>query len=257
VNARFGALHRISTMRGRSWLVGALGILLASCAPEVQRAALVPAYPEVSAPNAATANAQTKKLVFRSPHARVHVYSNDALNGDHHLHFAPVRGTYRVDPASGRARLHIEIGMRGIRAEEYWIASFAGRMLAVDEFPKTVMNANVEPVENEPEKRDVKGNITLRGIERGIHFRATVRDEPEGIRFRAVFDMSRSAFGIRAKPEEGDSLIRDDFTVTLEFHATPEHVRVETFDEKKERPPSNPDAYDPADDPLFDDVVTP
>src|SRR5687767_3464741 len=105
--------------------------VLLGCAPEVQRAALVPAFPEVKAgsslaSDSASATVQTKKLVFRSPHARVHVFSSDALNGDHHLHFSPVRGTYRVDPSSGRARLHMEIGMRGIRAEEYWIASFAG-----------------------------------------------------------------------------------------------------------------------------------
>jgi polyisoprenoid-binding protein YceI len=243
-------LSRISTMRGRSWLVVA-GFLLVGCAPEVQRAALVPAYPEVkaeaSSPLASTES--TKKLVFRSPHARVHVFSSDALNGDHHLLFAPVRGSYRIDP-SGRAKLHMEVGMRGIRAEEGWIASFASRMLAVHEHPKTVMDLNVEPIENEPDQRDVKGNITLRGVERGIHFRATVRDEPDGVRFRAVFDMSRSAFGIRAKPEEGDSLIRDDFTVTLEFHATAEHVRVETVDEKRSAPSPSLE-YDPStDDPL-------
>ncbi len=224
-DARFAEVRRISTMRVR-WVAVAIGLSLAGCAPEVQRAALVPAYPEVKAGLAAPGTT-LEKLVFRSPRARCHVFSNDALNGDHHLHFSPVRGTYRFDRVTGRARLHMEIAMRNLEAEEHWIARFAGRMLAVDEFPKTVIDANLEPIDGQPEERDVKGNIVLRGVERGIHFRAHVRDEADGVRFRAVFDMSRSAFGIRASAEEGDSLIRDDFTVTLEFHATREHVHVE------------------------------
>src|SRR5688500_15390092 len=112
-------------MRGR-WLAVAMGIVLASCAPEVQRAALEPAYPEVKTSEAATIAAKVprRKLVFRSPHARCHVFTSDALNGDHHLLFAPIRGTYRVEE-TGRARLHMEIGMRDLKAEQAWIANFA------------------------------------------------------------------------------------------------------------------------------------
>jgi hypothetical protein len=77
----------------------------------------------------------------------------------------------------------------------------------------------------------VTGNIRLRGIERGIRFRAEVTPTPDGVRLHAAFNMSRSAFGIRAGPGEGDALIRDDFTVTLDFRATPERVTVEEVDD--------------------------
>src|SRR5262249_2315110 len=104
------------------------------------------------------------------------------------------------------------------------------------QYPKTIINAKVDPIEGESrDKLLVTGNVLLRGIERGIQFRADVTDDNDvrgvrgvrGVRFHAVFDMSRSAFNIHAGPGEGDALIRDDFTVTFDFHATPEQVRAE------------------------------
>jgi polyisoprenoid-binding protein YceI len=221
------------------------GLGLVGCAPTIQRAALTDTFPHVKMEprsQVGEREAPPRKLAFRSPHARVHVFSNDLLNGDHHLHFSPIRGSYVIDRASNRGNLHVEIGMTDLRAESGWITSFAGRMLAVDSHPRTIIDANVDPVPGDSKKREVTGNIRLRGVERGIRFRADVDEVqdgsggvPGGVRFHASFDMSRSAFGIRAGPGEGDALIRDDFTVTIDFLATPERVKVEQVDDPPPR----------------------
>ncbi|HEY8077255.1 MAG TPA: YceI family protein, partial [Labilithrix sp.] len=69
--------------------------------------------------------------------------------------------------------------------------------------------------------RVVKGNVTVHGVERGIAFRAKVRREGQAWRLSAVFDMSRSAFGIKADGA-WDPLIRDDFRVTFDFRGAAE-----------------------------------
>jgi hypothetical protein len=241
----FDAAVRITSMLTRS-MVAALGVTLAGCAPAVQRGVLTPVFADVKKEASEPARAPEQKLVFRSPAARVHVFSNDLLNGDHHLNFSRVRGTYRIDRASGRARLHVEVRMRAFQAESGWITSFAGRMLDVAGHPVTVIDARVEPIEGEPNRRLVTGNVRLRGIERGIQFRADVTPTADGIELHAAFDMSRSAFGVRAGPGEGDALIRDDFTVTLHFRATPERVRIEEVEDPP--PPVSPDVEWPTDE---------
>jgi polyisoprenoid-binding protein YceI len=203
------------------------GVLLIGCAPAVQRADVTPALVDVKAHAAELAAARPRKLVFRSPKARVKVFANDLLNGDHHLTFGSVRGNLLVDKASGRGLLHVDVSMRVVRAENDFITDFASRMLEVRAFPHALFDATLEPIDGEPNRRLVTGNMRLHGIERRIQFRADVADEGDATHFRAVFDMSRSAFGIHARAEEGEGIIRDDFTVTFDFRATPERVVVE------------------------------
>lgn len=216
-------------------LVG-IATLLAGCA-DVQRVRIEEPHAEVTiaAADPAFARSHARSLAFKSPAARVHVFTSDLLNGDHHLYFKPVRGTYRIDPLTKRARLHMEIGMKDLTAEKAWIADFAGTMLAVHSHPVTIIDANVDPIPGEEgsSRRLVTGNVHLRGVERGLRFYATVTPEapgPDSVHFYAVFDMSRSAFGIRARFEDGDALVRDDFTVTFDIHATPEKVEAEEID---------------------------
>jgi len=203
--------------------------LLVACAPEVQRAALTPVFPDVKtdAADFARVASHPRKLVFKSPSAHVKVFANDLLNGDHHLEYHKVRGTLVVDEATGRGHLHVDVTMPAFEAENGFITSFAGRMLEVYKFRHAIVDAKVEPIDGEPKKRLVTGNITLHGIERGIQFRADVTPQGEGLHLRATFDMSRGAFDIHATAEEGEALIRDDFTVTFDFRCTRERVTVE------------------------------
>jgi hypothetical protein len=212
---------------GLSCLVAAAACVAeAACAPDVQRASLTPASPEVRAEAAAIAEAHPRRLAFRSPAARVHVFASDLVNGDHHLEFEQVRGSWLVAPG-GRGHLHVDVAMQHFHAESGFITGFASDMLETASHPHTVIDATVEPIDGEPTQRLVVGNIVLHGVERGIRFRAEVTPSGDGLRLHATFDMARSAFGIHARPEDGEGIIRDDFTVTFDFRATPEHVTVE------------------------------
>ena len=186
------------------------GALLLGCAPAIQRADLGPALVDVKGHAAEIAAARPTKLVFRSPKARVHVFANDLINGDHHLTFGSARGTLFVDRASGRGLLHLDVAMEVVRAENAFITDFASRMLEVHAFPHAILDATFEPIEGEPNRKLVTGNLLLHGVERRIRFRADLEPQGSGMNFRAVFDMSRSAFGIHARAEEGEGIIRDD-----------------------------------------------
>jgi len=117
--------------------------------------------------------------------------------------------------------------MPAFHAENDFITDFAARMLEVARYPHAVLDAKLEPFDGDPKRCRVTGNMLLHGVLRGIHFVADVVESGDGIRLRAVFDMSRTAFGIHASADEGEGIIRDDFTVTFDFRATPEHVEVE------------------------------
>ncbi|HEY8077257.1 MAG TPA: YceI family protein [Labilithrix sp.] len=202
-------------------------VFAAACAPEVQRAT-------VSAPVATNdakpiVTASSKRYAFRSPHARVHVVANDMLNGDDHMDFEAVRGTMRMDPATGRGRLHVEVEMSRFKANHGAVYEVASEMIEAWEHPRAEIDAALEPIEGQPDKRLVTGNLRLHGIERGIRFVADVTTwEGGGVRLRASFDLARSAFAMHARPDSGERLVRDDFTVTFDFRAGPERVTVET-----------------------------
>jgi polyisoprenoid-binding protein YceI len=220
-------------------------LVLGGCGPSVQTATLrapmaadteLAPFDQVVAASPPT----SRRLAFRSPHARVHVLCNDLINGDHHLEFKSVRGRVLLDEKSGFGRIHVDVEMDHFKAESEFITSFARRMLEPHDHPHAILDAKIEPISDEPTKRLITGNMTLHGVERGITFKADFTDrgdQKEGLRLFAVFDMSRSAFNIHATAEDGEGIIRDDFTVTFDFRASKERATVE---EVKDPPPPQP-----------------
>ena len=195
---------------------------LVDCTPAIQSAAVTPALADLHDVKVDTTIMQ--RFAFRSPKARVLVVSNDMVNGDHHLRFTKVRGSIAIDPKARRGHLHVDVAMDALVAESDFITDFASYVLEPARFPHAILDAKLEPIDGDPSALLVTGNMNLHGFERGIVFRAQLSDDH---RFRAVFDMSRHAFGIEARPEEGDGLVRDDFTVTFDFRANPERVTAE------------------------------
>ena len=224
--ARFGRLVRLSIVRRGVLLLLFVGVMEAGCAPEVQRATVsAPLAPREVKPEVPP---DARRYAFRSPRARVHVVANDLWNGDDHMDFEAVRGTMQMDPASGRGRLHVEVEMSRFKANHSAVYAVGSEMIEAWEHPRAEIDAALEPVESEPEKRLVVGNVRLHGVERSIRFVADVTTwDGGGLRLHATFDMSRSAFAMHARPESGERLVRDDFTVTFDFRAGPERVTVE------------------------------
>jgi polyisoprenoid-binding protein YceI len=206
-------------------------LLLVGCGPSVQTATIhapMAKGTELASFDQAvqTSSPTSRRLAFRSPHARVHVLTNDLINGDHHLEFRSVRGRLLLDE-KGSGHIHVDVDMSNFRAESEFITSFARRMLQPYDFPHATLDAKVETTDD-PTKRLITGNMNLHGVEKGITFKADFTDRPqEGIRMFAVFDMARSAFNIHATKEDGEGIIRDDFTVTFDFRANRESARVE------------------------------
>ncbi len=187
-----------------------------ACGPGVQRAALSPALAEGKVADAEPA--REARLVL-APESRVVVAAKDVARGTHPLRFDKIRGKLRVGPA-GAGHLRFELDMATLRGENGFAESLAQSMLEVNRFPHATLVARIEPAEA-PDTRLVTGNVVVHGVERGISFKAKMKQDGEAWRLHAVFELSRSAFGIKADGA-WDPLIRDDFRVTFDFRGMPD-----------------------------------
>jgi polyisoprenoid-binding protein YceI len=157
-------------------------------------------------------------MAVEPPASRIVVAARDIARGSHPLRFERFRGTLAVDREGGGS-LRLEIEMPTLRADSAFAENLAQGMLEVGRFPQATLVARIEPG-GAPDTRLVTGNVNVHGVEHGITFRAKVRREGDAWQLHAVFDLSRSAFGIRADGA-WDPLIRDDFRVTFDFRGTP------------------------------------
>ena len=188
-----------------------------------QRAVIAPAFAavvvDVAPPREAT------KLVYRAPASRLHVHASDLLNGDHSIVFGTFRGVAELD-ASGHGRFRLNVDMQTLEAENDFITGFAKyELLEVDTYPRSTLVARVEPIAGEPGVLWISGNLELHGVKQGIQFRARYAKDGDGLRIHAVWLMSRTQFGMRAR--EADWIIQDDLRITLDLRAAPERVTIE------------------------------
>jgi polyisoprenoid-binding protein YceI len=188
-----------------------------ACGPGVQKATLSPAA-AAPAVDGGDAWAHGARIVVEPPASRIVVAARDVARGSHPLHFDKFRGTLALDREGGGS-LRLEIETPTLRGESAFAENLAQSMLEVARFPQVTLVARLEPGDA-PDARKVTGNVNVHGVERGIAFRAKVKREGDAWRLHAVFDMSRSAFGIHADGA-WDPLIRDDFRVTFDLRGAP------------------------------------
>jgi polyisoprenoid-binding protein YceI len=187
-----------------------------ACGPSVQQAALSPALAEAKVGGAE--EAREARLVVAPPESRVVVAARDIARGSHPLRFERFSGSVRVTP-SGGGQLRLDIDMGSLRGDNGFAERLASSMLEVTRFPHATLVAQLRKGDA-PDVRVVQGNVVVHGIEHGITFKAKLRPDGDSWRLHAVFDMSRSAFDIKADGT-WDPLIRDDFRVTFDLRGVP------------------------------------
>ena len=91
----------------------------------------------------------------------------------------------------------------------------SGDFFDVEKFPKaTFASTEVKKGGDKGASHTITGNLTLRGVTKGISFPATVKTSGTGVDVDAEFAINRKDFGI-VYAGKADDLIRDDVVIKL------------------------------------------
>lgn len=90
--------------------------------------------------------------------------------------------------------------------------------LSIEEFPTATFESS--KIEKTDSGYQVTGNLTLRGVTKGVQFPATIEQTPQGIKTVAEFKIDRNAWGITS-PGWKETLIDAEVLLKLDLLATP------------------------------------
>jgi len=166
-------------------------------------------------------SASGKRYVVLGRRSRLVIRGHDDILGDHVLSFA--RWWANIEGAP--PRIVVKIDVRSLRSDEGVVASIVkDHLLEADRYPYATLTGSLNATSRADELL-VDGVASVHGESRPMRFLGKLREQGDGFRFHASFEMSRSAFGLRYAPIE--TILDDTFRVTVDAVATPERVQVE------------------------------
>lgn len=143
------------------------------------------------------------------------------VTGSHEGTFQRFKGQLRLNPKDPTlSAVEVEIEMASVKTDKAKL----DKHLQGDDFfdvPKyqaaTFKSTQIsKSSEEKAATHTIEGNLTLRGVTKGISFPATVSVTPESVSVKSEFKINRKDFGV-SYPGMKDDLIRDHVVISLDF----------------------------------------
>jgi len=174
------------------------------------------AQPAAEAPAAAhealPISGETSKIAF----------VGSKVTGSHDGGFKDFKGTIHLDPAKFEAsRIEVEIDMNSVFSDNDNLTGHlkTGDFFLVAEHPTArFVSTEIKPGGADGATHTITGNLTLRGVTKGVTIPAKIQVTPEAVTSTSEFSLPRQQFGV-AFAGQPDNLIRDDVVIKLDVTA--------------------------------------
>jgi len=162
-----------------------------------------------------------KRYVVLGRRSRLDVKGHDSMLGDHHLSFGRWWAHIETEPPT----IVVEIDLRSLRSDEALVSSIVrDHVLEVDRYPRATLVGSLSATSREGEIV-IDGVADVHGKQTPLRFAGELREEGDGYRLHASFDMSRRAFDLGYALAE--PFLDDKFRVLVDAVASAERVEVE------------------------------
>lgn len=176
--------------------------------------------PAAEAP-AAAAPAATEALPISGETSKIS-FVGAKVTGTHDGGFKDFKGTIHLDPAKFEAsRIEIEIDMNSVYTDNDNLTEHlkTGDFFLVSEHPTArFVSTEITPGGADGATHTITGNLTLRGVTKGVTIPAKIEVTPEAVRATSEFALPRQQFGVSFAGQP-DNLIRDDVLIKLDVNA--------------------------------------
>lgn len=179
----------------------------------------------VSAPKAATpaksaSNPEAAQVLALTPAIGKIGFVGSKVTGSHEGTFKRFKGQLQLnttDPALSSVEVEIEMG--SVKTDQ---TKLDGHLQGDDFFnvPKyptaTFKSTKIGKASDNKSTHAIEGNLTLRGVTKGVSFPATVSVTSKSVTVKSEFKINRKDFGV-SYPGMKDDLIRDHVVIALDF----------------------------------------
>lgn len=204
----------------RAALAGLALLALAACDdPAKNKAKAVTTEPAAAAPAAVTEKAAAGAVRYDFDGAGSKVeWTGSKVTGKHDGGFRTFSGHVSlVDDSPEKSTVTVDIDTGSLFSDSDKLDEHlkSGDFFEVEKFPKaSFTSTTIAKGGDKGASHTVTGNLTLRGVTKGVTFPATIRTTPGGVEVDAEFAINRKDFGLvyAGKP---DDLIRDDVVIKL------------------------------------------